>query len=235
VEKAQVGKDNRFTVESRDRFDNPLTEGGANVGGELKGEGESVPIEVIDNEDGTYTCSYPGVRKAGVYELVPKLEGVPVKGAPFKLVVSPGDYSVDNTHILFPEVNISGMEGPVITLRDDHLNARNTGGEKIVAEIRRKTRLPPVKAHSTSDGTYEIDYPASLKGKYEASVTVNGKDAPGGPWHIDVEEGNFSDEHREEAKNLMPGASGALLRLLKGASEKEREKILKEIAALSSL
>jgi len=190
---------------------------------------------VLDNNDGLYTCSYPQVTVAGVYQLVPTLEGVPVKGAPFRLVVSPGDISVENTDILFPDVNISGMEGPIITLRDDQLNSRNVGGEKIVAEIRRKTRLPPVKAHSTADGTYDIEYPASLKGKYEASVTVNGKEAPGGPWHIDVEEGNFSDEHREEAKKLMPHASGALLRLLKGASEKEREKILKEIAALSSL
>jgi len=51
--------------------------------------------------------------------VVLKLEGVPVKGAPFKLVVSPGDYSVDNTHILFPEVNINGMEDFLGNSTDD--------------------------------------------------------------------------------------------------------------------
>jgi len=230
-----VGKDNVFTVEARDKFNNPLTMGGADVGGALTGDGEPVLVEVVDNGDGKYTCRYPGLTKAGEYQLVPTLDGIPVKGAPFQLSVDPGDISVDNTDIVFPDVNVSGMEGPIVTLRDDQLNSRKTGGEKVIAEIRQKSRHPPVKAIDKGDGTYEIMYPANLKGNYEAVITVNGKDAPGGPWNIDVEEGNFSDEQRAEAENSMPHASSALLRLLKGASEVERDKILKEIAALASL
>jgi len=237
-ESAQVGKNNEFTVEARDRFNNPLTSGGADVAGALTTNevvSRSVPLLVKDNDDGTYTCSYPGVTQSGVYSLLPTLEGAPVKDAPFKLEVYPGDISVDNTDVAFPDVNISGLEGPIITLRDDQLNTRKTGGDRVVAEIRRKTRLPPVKARDNGDGTYEIDYPASLKGQHEAAVTVNGKDAPGGPWNIDVEGNVVGEEHHARAHELMGGAGEAFLKLLHGASEAEREKILNELAALGSL
>jgi len=236
LESAQIGKHNHFTVESRDRFDNPLTEGGAHVGGVLiSDEGAEIPIHVEDNQDGTYTCTYPGVKKSGDYKIMPTLDNTPVKGAPFHIHVHPGEISVDNTDIQLPEYHVSGLQGPVITLRDENLNSKKKGGDKIVAEIRRKTRLPPVKAHTKEDGTYEIDYPASLKGKYEASVTVNGKDAPGGPWTIDVEATTVSEEHQKEISRLTPGATNAFLRLLNNASEAEREKILKEIDTLTKL
>jgi len=225
-------------VELRDKFDNPLTEGGAKVGGHVVAvddHGLEVPIEVKDNHDGTYTCSYPGVKRSGDYKIIPTLDGKPVKGAPFQITVLPGDISVDDTDIAFPEHHVAGLQGPVVTLRDEHKNAKKKGGDKISAEIRRKTRLPPVKAHTKDDGTYEIDYPASLKGQYEASVTVNGKDAPGGPWSIDVEPTKVSEEHQQEIARIAPGATSPFLRLLNNASESEREKILKEIDALMKL
>uniref|UniRef100_A0A6B2KXF2 Calponin-homology (CH) domain-containing protein n=1 Tax=Arcella intermedia TaxID=1963864 RepID=A0A6B2KXF2_9EUKA len=236
VEKAQIGKDNVFTVETRDRFDNPLTEGGADVGGQLSIDGDApVGLEVRDNGDGTYSCSYPGVTKAGIYSLVPTLAGVPVKGAPFELEVAPGDISVDNTSIEFPDVNIAGLQGPIIVLRDEQLNSKNRGGDEVKAEIKRKTRLPPVKAQHKEDGSFEVIYPPNLKGKYDASITVNGHEAPGGPWEIDVDGAGFGEQHIEEAERLFGNNSNALLRLLKGASEAERDKILKEISALASL
>jgi hypothetical protein len=236
IEKATVGKDNHFTVESRDRFDNPLTEGGAKVAGHLESEdGHSVPVVAHDNGDGTYHCTYPGVTKAGKYKLTPTLNGHPVKHAPFHLHVKTGDISVDHTDIQLPDPHVAGLQGPVITLRDQHLNTKKKGGDKVTAEIKRKTRHPPVKARSKEDGTYEIDYPASLKGKYEAAVTVNGKDVPGGPWTIDVEATTISEEHQAQVSKIAPQASASFLRLLNNASESEREKILTELAALAAL
>jgi len=233
---AQIGKENVFTVESRDRFDNPLTEGGANVEGILVGVNDlQVPIEINDNGDGTYTCSYPGVKVSGDYKIIPTLDDTPVKGAPFLIHVHPGDISVDNTDISLPEYHVSGLQGPVITLRDDHLNSKKKGGDKVSAEIRRKTRLPPVKAHSKEDGTYEIDYPAGIKGKHEASVTVNNREVPGGPWHIDVEPTHISEPHQKEISRLVPNAASPFLRLLNNASEAERQKILQEIDNLRKL
>jgi len=223
-----------FKVESRDRFDNPLTEGGAKVGGVLESEdGHSVHIEAVDNGDGTYHCSYPGVTQAGKYKLTPTLNGHPVKHAPFHIHVTTGDISVDNTDIQLPDPHVAGLQGPVITLRDKHLNTKKKGGDKVSAEIRRKTRLPPVKAHTKEDGSYEIDYPASLKGKYEASVTVNGHDAPGGPWDIDVEATTVSEEHQSQISKLAPQATSPFLRLLNNASESEREKNSYRISCFS--
>jgi len=236
VEEAKVGKPNPFTVEARDKFDNKLTMGGAHVSGQLTSPGVSpVPVHVEDNGDGTYKCSYPGVTKAGNYELTPTLNGHPVKGAPFKIKVKPGGTSIDNTKVDFPPQNLAGKPGPVVSLYDNQKNKRHKGGDKIVAELRPKSRLKSIPARDNGDGSYDIDYPPHLRGKYEIEVKVNKNVAPGGPWDVDVDENPLEDEEMEQVQNLMPGVAPTMQRLLMSATEKERRKILKEIAALKNL
>lgn len=81
IENATIGDDNKFTVQARDAFGNNLTMGGATVGGSVKTPNGTVfPVQAIDNNDGTYECSYPGVSQAGTFQLTPTLEGESVKG-----------------------------------------------------------------------------------------------------------------------------------------------------------
>jgi len=238
TEKGTVGRENKFTVETRDPYDNKVTMGGANIGGRISPLGISggdTQIEVKDNGDGTYTCGYPGVTMAGDYELTPTLDNVPIKGAPFKVKVTPGVCDSDNATVLFPDVNMSGKPGPMVQLLDQYNNKLQSGGDDIIAEITPKSKLPPIKAKDNGDGTYDIDYPPNLKGKYDVVVLVNGKEAPGGPWEVDVEEDELGEEVVEKVERLMPGCSAVFKRLLVGATESERERILKEIQALAGV
>jgi len=235
TEVAVVGADNNFTVETRDAFDNKLTTGGADVGGQLTHleSGETVPLVVADNGDGTYAASYPDLRKAGNYELTPTVSGVPIKSAPIHLKVKPGGTNLDNTSVDFPEVNVSGELGPIVSLRDDNQNLRSDGDDHVVAELLPKSRLPPVKAKPKGDGTYEVFYPPNARGKYDVTVKVNGKEAPGGPYEVDVSDNPLTEEQAQAVDQILPkNVAGTFKRLLSDADNEERKHLLEALAAL---
>lgn len=104
-------------MQARDAFDNDITMGGAVVEGSLvAADGTEVPLAVVDNGDGTYSCSYPSVKKAGTYQITPKLNGTPISGAPFSVVVKPGAFSLENTEVEFPAVSLFFFSVVIIVL-----------------------------------------------------------------------------------------------------------------------
>jgi len=235
LETAIVGEDNHFTVETRDAFNNKLGIGGADVGGHLKDleTGETVPLEVEDNGDGTYHCTYPDLGKAGKYDLVPTVDGVPIKNAPFHLKVQPGGTNIDNTTVDFPDVNMSGELGPIVSLRDDNQNLRAGGDDVVTAELMPKSKLPPVKAKPKDDGTFEVFYPPNARGLYDVTIKVNGHEAPGGPYEVDVQDNPITPEQAQAVDQLLPAnVAGSFKRLLGDADNDERGKILAALAAL---
>jgi len=232
TKKATVGKENPFTIQARDAFDNDLKMGGADVGGELVHleSGEAVPLEVVDNEDGTYSATYPDLTKAGEYELTPTLDGVAIKDTPIRLIVKPGGAFLGNTTVNFPEENIAGDTGPVVEVRDEHNNLRSGGGDEVHAELMPKSKLPPVPARDNGDGTFEVDYPPNCRGLYDVVIKVNGEEAPGGPYEVTIEENPLTEEESEQVDELLPSVANIFKRLLADATPKEREKILAAIA-----
>jgi len=235
IELAIIGEDNEFTIETRDAFNNKVPMGGADVGGSLRHleSGEEVPLSVEDNGDGTYRATYPDVSKAGNYELTPTVSGVPIKNAPFQLKVKPGGTNIDKTSVDFPEVNVSGMLGPVVSLRDDNDNLRVDGGDHVIAELMPKSKLPPVKARDKGDGTFEIFYPPNARGKYDVTVKVNGNEAPGGPFEVDVQDNPITPEQARTVDQLLPAnVAGSFKRLLGDADPTERDQLLQAIASL---
>jgi len=235
VESAVVGQDNHFTIETRDAFNNKVGIGGADVAGNLTNPatGDVVPLVVEDNGDGTYRASYPDLQKTGAYELVPTVSGVPIKGAPFQLKVKPGGTNLDNTTVDFPEQNVSGMLGPVVSLRDDNENLRADGGDIVIAELLPKSKLPHVKARDKGDGTFEIFYPPNARGKYDVTVKVNGQDAPGGPFEVDVDDNPITPEQAQAVDQILPAnVAGTFKRLLGDADNDERKHLLAALTAL---
>jgi len=235
IEVAVVGDDNPFTIETRDAFNNKVPVGGADVGGQLRNleTGAIVPLVVEDQGDGTYRASYPDLTKTGNYELTPTVDGVPIKNAPFRVKAQPGGTNIDNTTVDFPEVNVSGMLGPVVSLRDDNDNLRASGGDVVMAELLPKSRLPPVKAKDKGDGTFEVFYPPNARGKYEVTVKVNGKEAPGGPFEVDVDDNPITPDQAKQVDKLLPSnVAGTFKRLLGDADPSERDELLKALAAL---
>jgi len=216
------GDNNKFRVETRDAYDNPVTTGGAAVGGQLVNDetGETVPVTVKDNGDGTYDCEYD-IGKAGNYTLTPTVNGEPVKDAPFQVKVAAGGFSVDNTDIDIPKPGYAGRRGPRVTVKDKQGNPRAGEDDKVVADLTPKLKIAGVRAKNNGDGTYDIEYPANLlPGDYEIEVTVNGQPAPSGPLTGAVLKADVSDEHQQRAGN--PLLTKALLEL----TEAEREELL---------
>lgn len=107
-----LGENNTFTIQARDRFDNDIKVGGAQISGSVKSpSGKDVPIKAVDNNNGTFTCSYPDIKEDGVHSLVPQLNGETIKDAPFKLTVQAGEPDYDNFEILWGEM---GPDGQVV-------------------------------------------------------------------------------------------------------------------------
>jgi len=233
LEKASIGGHNTFTVQLADKFGNKVTMGGCNVGGKLKlvSDSSEVPIQASDNGDGTYTCSYPAISKAGKYEVVPTVEGGAVKGAPFRLTVNPGLHSLDNTLVSFDDHAFAGLPGAHVKLRDNFGNILFTGGEIVDASLLPLDILS-VSARDKGDGSYDLIYPPDFRGEYKVNVKVNDQPAPGGPWKVDVQPNPLDQETKAKLHSLVPKHAKLWERLLLDATNSERQLLLKELTSL---
>jgi len=229
---AKVGEANPFEIQARDNFDNDVTFGGAKVTGTLQmPDGTTVPVTVEDNNNGTYSCSYPDVKKAGTYQLTPLLNGSPIAKAPFTIEVKPGDFNLENTEVEFPAEHVTDMAGPKIKVKDSELNLRRGGGDKITGEI-----LPldvvEVPAEDNGNGSFNVRYPGHFRGQYKMQIFVNGVDT-GAEHVVDVKENPFSPKSAQgfaAVANKLSVESGDFLRgLLLNATDEERIAVLEEL------
>jgi filamin len=223
------GSNNKFKVETRDAFDNPISQGGAKVNAELVNDatGERVPVNVKDNGNGTYDADYPGIAKAGHYTLTPIVNGEPVRDAPFKVNVTAGGFDPNNTTVEVPNPGATGRPGPKVSVKDKQGNLRAGFDDQVEADLTPKLKISGVKGRSNGDGTYVIDYPANLlPGDYDIDVRVNGHAAPRGPFSGKVNKTPVSGEH-QAAASRAGGAAGAILaKALLELTEAERAELL---------
>jgi len=221
VEGARIGQDNKFKVQARDAFGNDVKQGGAKVAGELVApDGSSTPVVAKDNGDGSYDCSYPGVSKNGVSQLTPTLNGAPVKDAPFKLNVESDDTDPNKTKV---KQVPGGLE---VELCDKFGNKREPSKKDKVQCKTKKLSEDKAKASRNPDGTFSVKWPASFNGDYEAKVSVNGQDAPGGPWKASINQPPLSQAHADAVAAAYPKVAKTLQRLLLAASPEERDRIV---------
>jgi len=75
-------KDYSFVVQTRDKNDKDLHEGGQEVAVEIKGPKGVVKADLKDNGDGTYVVHY-NIRDKGEYKINVTVDGTSVKGSPF--------------------------------------------------------------------------------------------------------------------------------------------------------
>jgi filamin len=71
-----------FVIQSRDKKDANLREGGQPVGVDMKGPRGPVNVNLHDNRDGTYTATY-SIKDKGEYKINVTVDGTSVKGSPF--------------------------------------------------------------------------------------------------------------------------------------------------------
>jgi filamin len=75
-------KEYSFVIQTRDKRDVDLKEGGQPVGVEMKGPKGPVNVNLKDNRDGTYTAVY-SIKEKGEYKVNVHVDGTSVKGSPF--------------------------------------------------------------------------------------------------------------------------------------------------------
>jgi len=190
ISKAVAGAENPFSIQARDRFDNDIKTGGAQVGGELvnNATGEKVPVRVADNNNGTYSCSYPDIKTAGTYTLVPTVAGEGVKDSPFTVTVTHADPSGD--HFTWEGLDLDADGNQVVVAgttekftvvsRDKFGNRISGGGLKVTGHISGGPADVKVHVADKNDGAYELDYTPIKTGKYAFQVNLDGKAIGGG-------------------------------------------------------
>eukprot|EP00727_Mastigamoeba_balamuthi_P013944 m51a1_g9172 hypothetical protein (558) ;mRNA; f:33001-35143 len=190
-----------FTVQSVDPNGDKVTKGGdlfeATV---TDASGEELPVELVDNGDGTYSGSYkPTKPEKHTVEVVLRrptehLFYEHIQKSPFTVEVAPG---------LDPSKSIAfgpGLEsGQVedtkptsfkVQARDVLGHDVKTGGAPLAVAVTAPDGTP-VDAHvvDNGDGTYDADYAPAVDGPHTVAVTMDGKPVASSPYTVDVKRG----------------------------------------------
>ena len=181
-----------ISVRCRDARNEPQTKGGDVVLVSITPEGgPTTDAHVVDNTDGTYTCTYvPTVASANCRVKV-TVNGTHVVGSPFPAQVAPG-----RTHALASEVFGHGLNDGVAG-QSNHftIQTKDPFGNRCVASegspddfvvtvkplsallaeydsFLRKYEVQPVLTDN-GDGTHAVEYTVDYAGFYAVDVTLN--------------------------------------------------------------
>eukprot|EP01128_Nolandella_sp_AFSM9_P007577 TRINITY_DN41_c0_g1_i1.p1 TRINITY_DN41_c0_g1~~TRINITY_DN41_c0_g1_i1.p1 ORF type:complete len:1432 (-),score=481.49 TRINITY_DN41_c0_g1_i1:80-4375(-) len=181
ISKGVAGEENPFKIQAKDKFDNELTLGGADVAATLVHEdGDEVPVAIVDNGDGTYSGSYPDVAKAGKYTLSPTVGGEAIKDSPFEVIVSQSGASGDNFEWVGLELNgdgqnvvVAGETGTFTVIAKDKFNNRlPEGGLAVTGSI--SDEGGDVTVEDKNDGSYVLSYTPTKTDTYDLTVALDG-------------------------------------------------------------
>jgi filamin len=163
-----------FTIEARDKNGNRRKEGGDPFKVEVQGPTGPVPVQVVDNGDGTYNVTY-NPEDAGRHDIAVTLDGKPIKGSTFKVDIKPGAWAGKSVMEYFSfAVKTADKRGKPLTV----------GGAKIKAVVTKPNGqlCEKTKIQDQNNGTYVITYYAEQSGNYRAEVTIDGKNIVGSPF-----------------------------------------------------
>jgi len=157
-----------FTIHAIDNDGKPRDEGGDPFTVKIDGPGP-VPVDVVDNQDGTYGVTYRP-DKPGDYTIHVDLEGKPIKSAPFHVTAKAG---TDATNSGF------GIFSFTLQAKDKRGKPKDFGGDQFNVDIRGPEGAEiEVQTMDNNDGTYTAIYALSgegVKGKtFRVVAKLNG-------------------------------------------------------------
>ncbi|XP_074644607.1 filamin-A-like isoform X5 [Tubulanus polymorphus] len=167
-------------------------------------KGIDVPVETVDNKDGTFTIQYQpyttGTYTASVFFAEKK-----VPQSPIKIEVAP---SCDVSKVF-----IDGLEPRVFleSLTDFTVDARSvtrTGDGKVKAIL---TNPQGVKydtiVNNNKDGTYKVNYTPFEQGEHQIDVTFEGMPVPNSPFKVNVVPGFDASRVKAYGPGLEGGST----------------------------
>jgi len=133
-----------------------------------------VPVDVVDNGDGTYQVTY-NPQDAGRHDVAVTLDGKPIKGSTFRVDVNAGAWAGKSTMETFHFV---------VRAHDKRGKPLTVGGAKIKASVKKPSgqACEHTKIEDHRNGTYTVSYQAKETGIFKVSVTIAGKEIVGSPF-----------------------------------------------------
>jgi len=178
--------------------------------------GQKTNGQVVDNNDGTYSCSYIP-SESGATAIDVQLSNHSIQDSPFHVNVAAGLADPNKS-----SATGSGLKGAVagepatfkVTLKDKDGNQPNHGGS--AAEIGVVCEGPngkPVgkaaEVVDNNDGTYDVTYYPEEAGNNKVQLKLNGANVVGAPYAVPVVAGTADASHTiAEGPGLVAGVEG---------------------------
>ncbi len=137
-----------------------------------------VPVEIRDNDDGTFNCSY-NPKDVGEHEVKVNFNGKPAGESPYKVNVAAGASmpKPDNVRAYGPGLEKAMVQEPA----EFFVDAADAGDGEIGIDISGPTECQ-VDVVDQGDGTYHCTYVAPRPGLYNIDVKFADQDVPGSPF-----------------------------------------------------
>ncbi|XP_075219680.1 filamin A protein cher isoform X2 [Lycorma delicatula] len=171
------GKPTEFTIDTRRAGSAPLD---VQV---LDAKSTNVDMNLRDNRDGTYTCSYTP-KSGGRHAVQVNYGGVATSKSPYRVFVSQ-PLNPSRVQIFGP-----GVEKGVKSNTPTHFNidCRDAGqGEAEILISNDKGTQIPFQLTDNEDNTYTVDYCAPTPGNYTVNVHYGGLPVPQSPLRVPVQ------------------------------------------------
>jgi hypothetical protein len=160
-------------------------------------------FDVFIDSDNMYSANYnltrEGIFKLSVVYMNPGSGIIQhIRGSPFRLKVTGGltDPLKSSAVGQGLESAVVGYPSTFMVFARDRFENKRTLGREVVQVFIQSTNFglgrTPVVVHDRLDGSYYVEYNATISGKYTMSVSLLDQDIPGSPFTIQVQKGfNF--------------------------------------------
>ncbi|XP_077979659.1 filamin-A-like [Glandiceps talaboti] len=151
--------------------------------------GNDVPVDVKDNGDGTFTCTYTAPRPVK-HSVSITFGSICIPNSPFRVEIGGGAdkvkvfgpgiekdkvVSTETTHFTI-DVNEAGGPGPIYVAIKSAPGVNGKGEKEIKTTIK-----------DNGDGTYLVKYTPENPGKYAVAIGYHGKPLPQSPVYLEVQ------------------------------------------------
>ena len=187
-----AGEETGLQVFAHDRFGNRCTVGGDRFYGMLKGSKE-VPVEVLDHQDGHYTCTYTTIW-AGEYTLHILLDGIDIQGSPWQIHSDVAELDPASCYIHGAGIysGVAGVESEFHIQAKDRFENIRPEEDPIEVKISGPEKVTIMRRY-LGDGQYDFYWTANLTGLYEVDIfqagPVKGASLGTAPYYVNVNSG----------------------------------------------
>lgn len=163
---------------------------------------EDAPVDIVDNDDGTYTVTYKA-SKPGSYVTTVKYFDKHIPGSPFKLSVVPA-----------PDASKCRAYGPALhpnslhlaeTPLDLYVDTKDAGSGELQVVIKGPDDSMPKVYTAKDKGVYSLKFDVPKPGRYYAHIWWSQVYIPGSPFKIRVHQGPKAGNVRAYGPGLEEG------------------------------